>query len=64
MEALAPFAPESAPRDGRVVRGYFLGEDGCALFQAVSWDAEREAWLTLAGDPIGVGLQLAAWGKD
>jgi hypothetical protein len=63
-EALAPNAAETAPTDGRVIRGYFEREGGGAVFAAVRWSAELSDWVDLLGSPLGPSWRLTAWGPD
>jgi hypothetical protein len=60
---IAPHPAESAPKDGRVIRGWFRFEGGAQLI-AISWDAERSAWVNLAGEPIPEGAAFKNWGED
>lgn len=54
---------ETAPTDGRVIRGWFTFAGG-AEFAAVSWDRERATWVTLGGEPMPAGHALEAWAAD
>ena len=60
---IAPHPAETAPKDGRVIRGWFRFEGGAQLI-AVSWDRERSAWITLTGEPVSKAAQLKNWGED
>lgn len=60
---IAPHPAETAPKDGRVIRGWFRFEGGAQMI-AVSWDRERETWVTLTGDPVAPHLKLGNWGED
>jgi hypothetical protein len=60
---IAPYPAETAPRDGRVIRGWFRFEGGAQLI-AVSWDAERSVWANLVGEPIPKGAVLRNWGAE
>jgi hypothetical protein len=59
---IAPFPAETAPKDGRVIRGWFKFEGGAHLI-AVSWCSERSAWVNLKGEPVAKGA-LKNWGAD
>ncbi len=52
---------ETAPKDGRVIRGWFRFDGGAQLI-AVSWNAEQSAWVNLAGEPVPEGVVLKNWG--
>lgn len=52
---IAPYPAETAPTDGRVIRGWFRFEGGAQLI-AVSWDAERADWVDLNGEPVPEAL--------
>ncbi len=60
---IAPHPAETAPNEGRVIRGWF-GSDGGARLVAVSWNPERSAWVDLVGKPIPQGEVLKNWGED
>lgn len=60
---IAPHPAETAPKDGRVIRGWFRTEGGAQLI-AVSWCQKREVWLTLKGDVVPAGVVLKTWGED
>ena len=60
---IAPHPADTAPKDGRVIRGWF-GFEGGARLVAVSWDPERSAWVDLLGKPISQGEVLKNWGED
>lgn len=59
---LSPHPAETAPKDGRVVRGWFRIEGG-ALLIAVSWAPDRSTWVTLTGEPVPTGAKLESWGE-
>ena len=42
---VAPHPAETAPKDGRVIRGWFRFDGGAPVI-AVSWDEERATWVT------------------
>ncbi len=54
---------QTAPKDGRVIRGWFEFKGG-AQFIAVSWDRERRVWLNLIGEPVSESAVLKAWGSE
>ncbi len=60
---IAPHPAETAPKDGRVIRGWFRFDGGAQLI-AVSWDVARIEWVNLAGEPVPKGATLQAWGAD
>jgi hypothetical protein len=60
---IAPYPSETAPKDGRVLRGWFIFDGGAQLI-AVSWDRERSAWVDLKGETVPKGLTLKNWGAD
>ncbi len=60
---IAPHPPETAPKDGRVIRGRFRFEGGAQLI-AVSWDRERAVWVNLACQPVPQVAVLKNWGAD
>jgi len=60
---IAPHPAETAPKDGRVIRGWFRFEGGAQLI-AVSWDAEQAGWVDLTGEPVPQGAVLKNWGAD
>ena len=60
---IAPYPAETAPKDGRVIRGWFRFEGGAQLI-AVSWDAKRSTWVNLAGEPVPNDVVLKNWGAD
>jgi hypothetical protein len=60
---IAPYPAETAPKDGRVIRGWFRFAGGAQLI-AVSWDAARSAWVNLTGDPVPNDAMLKNWGED
>ncbi len=57
---IASHPAETAPKDGRVIRGWFRFDGGAQLI-AVSWDGERSAWVNLLGEPVLKGV-LKKWG--
>ena len=57
---IASHPAETAPKDRRVVRGWFRFDGGAQLI-AVSWDGERSAWVNLLGEPVLKGV-LKNWG--
>lgn len=57
---IAPHPAETAPKDGRVIRGWFRFDGGAELI-AVSWNKERAAWVNLVGEPVDKGA-LKNWG--
>jgi len=59
----APNPPQTAPTDGRFIRGYFV-TPGEAHFVAVAWDGATENWVDLLGKQLPSRLRLAAWGED
>lgn len=59
---LADHTPDTAPNDGRVIRGWFRWPGG-AGFIAVSWSKALQRWVDLKGDPVPEGYVLAAWGE-
>jgi hypothetical protein len=64
MTSLANQTSETAPRDGRVYRGFFeRAAPRDAMFIAVSWNAER-GWVDLHGDVVGSAWRLSAWTPD
>ena len=60
---IAPHPAETAPKDGRVIRGWFRFNGGAQLI-AVSWDSAHEQWVDLAGKPAAVGGVLKNWGDE
>lgn len=60
---IAPHPAETAPKDGRVIRGWFRFEGGAQLI-AVSWDRDRSVWVNLAGESVPQGAVLKNWGAD
>ena len=48
---IAPHPPETAPKDGRVIRGWFRCGRGARLV-AVSRSPDRVAWVDLLGQPV------------
>ncbi|WP_293682809.1 hypothetical protein [uncultured Phenylobacterium sp.] len=60
---IAPHPTETAPKDGRVIRGWFRFAGGAQLI-AVSWDRELATWVNLVGEPIPEGATLKNWGAD
>ena len=64
MTTLAPHRPETAPKDGRVYRGYFeRSSPRGSMVKAVSWSPEH-GWIGLDGEPMGEEWRLAAWSPD
>jgi|HubBroStandDraft_1064217.scaffolds.fasta_scaffold159247_2 hypothetical protein len=64
MTSLAQHPPATAPRDGRVYRGYFeRAKSKGAMFKAVSWDSER-GWVDLQDREVGSEWRLSAWTPD
>ncbi len=61
MDGLLPHPASTAPKDGRVYRGYFErpGPRG-AIIIATSWTEER-GWVDLEGHEIGAEWRLSAW---
>lgn len=55
------YPAETAPKDGRVIRGWFTFDGGAHLI-AVSWDAERAVWTNLASEPVPKSVVLKNWG--
>lgn len=63
--ALAPNAAETAPKDGRAIRGYFARPGTCEMaFKAVAWDARLGWWVALYDRRLDRGWALASWGWD
>lgn len=60
---IAPHPAETAPTDGRVIRGWFRFKGGAQLL-AVSWDRERKIWVDLKGEPAATNGVLTNWGED
>lgn len=60
---IAPHPAETAPKDGRVIRGWFRFEGGARLV-AVSWSPQDAAWVDLLGAPLSKGEVLKNWGED
>lgn len=60
---IAPHPAETAPKDGRVIRGWFRFDGGAQLI-AVSWDREKGVWVNLKGEAIPATVTLKAWGED
>ena len=60
---IAPHPAETAPKDGRVIRGWFRFEGGAQLI-AVSGDPDRSGWVNLAGESVPQGAVLKNWGAD
>jgi hypothetical protein len=60
---IAPHPAETAPKDGRVIRGWFRFEGGARLV-AVSWCGERSSWVDLLGKPLPKGEVLKNWGEN
>ena len=65
MTIVASNPAATAPRDGRVIRGWFRHADEAgAGVHAVSWDADRACWVNLVGEPVPDHLRLEAWGPE
>ena len=65
MTLIAQQPASTAPRDGRVIRGWFWHVDEAgADVHAVSWDVARACWVDLLGEPVPDHLQLRAWGPE
>ena len=60
---IAPHPAEIAPKDGRVIRGWFKFDGGAQLI-AVSWDHERSAWVIPMGETVPKGAVLKNWGES
>lgn len=61
----APNPAETAPTDGRVIRGYFIhATEAGADFHVVAWDRDRECWVNALGEALPAHLRLEAWGED
>jgi hypothetical protein len=60
---IAPHPAETAPKDGRVIRGWVTFPGGARLV-AVSWSLERSEWVDLLGKPLPKGEALKNWGAD
>ena len=61
MVTLASHAANTAPKDGRVYRGYFeRASPKGVMTRAVSWSADR-GWVDLSGEPVDAGWRLSAW---
>lgn len=60
---IAPHPAETAPKDGRVIRGWFRFDGGARLV-AVSWRLDQSAWVDLLGQPLPEGETLKNWGED
>lgn len=60
---ITPHPAETAPKDGRVIRGW-LRFDGGAQLIAVSWDPEGATWVDLTGELVCTGAVLKNWGAD
>lgn len=63
MTATASEPAATAPRDGRVIRGYFVRELGSVVV-AAAWSAERSAWVDRQGVPVAEAWRLDAWGEQ
>ena len=64
MNAIAPHPAETAPTDGRLIRGYFIHAlEAGADFHAVLWDQAAGGWVNLLGEPVRAHLTLTAWGE-
>jgi len=65
MTLLARQPAATAPRDGRVIRGWFLhANEAGADVHAVSWECDLACWVNLIGEPVPDHLQLAGWGPE
>lgn len=51
----------TAPRDGKVFRGWFTWDGGAAFF-AVSWSRDKQTWVDPVGQPLLPDVRLSAWG--
>jgi hypothetical protein len=60
---VAPHPAVTAPKDGRVIRGWFQFDGGAQLV-AVSWNRELMAWVNLVGEPVRSVAVLKNWGTD
>jgi hypothetical protein len=60
---IAPHPAETAPKDGRVIRGWFRCGRGARLV-AVSWRDDLSAWVNLLGEPVPNEEVLKNWGED
>ena len=60
---IAPHPADTAPKDGRFIRGWFRFARG-ARWVAVSWSLERQMWVDLLGEPIPPSEVLKNWGED
>lgn len=60
---LAPHPADTAPKDGRVIRGWFSFEGGARMV-AVNWCPDRSTWVDLLGNPIPEGEVLKNWGNE
>jgi hypothetical protein len=58
---IASYPSETAPKDGRVIRGWFKFEGGAQLI-AVSWDPDRSTWVNLLSEPVPKAAALKNWG--
>jgi hypothetical protein len=64
MVALAAYATQTAPRDGRVYRAYFeRAIPRSTMLKAVRWSHER-GWVDLSGEAVGHDWRLSAWSPD
>jgi len=61
MTSLAEHDPRTAPRDGRVYRGYFeRSQPKGAMLKAVRWNRGR-GWVDLEDHEVGGEWRLSAW---
>ena len=61
---LAHNSAQTAPKDGRVYRGYFERADPQgAMVKAVSWDAKL-GWVDLLGHSVDRTWRLSAWSPE
>jgi hypothetical protein len=61
MTMMVPHPAETAPKDGRVYRGFFeRAEPRGAMFKAVSW-SHRRGWIDLEDREVGSEWRLSAW---
>lgn len=64
-EALAPHPAETAPKDGRVIRGYFERVGSCEVrFMAAAWSVRAGWWVDLYERRLDRGWVLRSWGAD
>lgn len=60
---LAPNPAETAPQDGRVIRGWFIWPAG-AQMAAVSWSKDLGGWIDLTGEEVPAGWTLGSWAAE